>query len=197
VGVGGDRDRSLQLLHRSEISLKMCEVVLPTKRRVMPKGGEDDWALSQAERLVRKPGAYLAADTSLRLTALLHRPFRPLVAPLASGSDSNAAIFSPRPFARAVFVFEYKDVPMLHAVTRAIDDVNTRALGDDIQGSLRSHQLSAEQTSRAENGALDLMCGFQLIDVHCRMVVVEGLAASVAAQPCGAVPPAPLHCLQR
>jgi hypothetical protein len=181
----GDAQHSTAL-QRPKLLLKMREGLLPTKRRVMPKGGEDDWALKEGERLVRKPGAYMSSDASIRVIAKLHRPYRSLEED--AGEFIGTTTLAPRPFSRAVFIFEYKDVAMLHAVNRAIDDVNTAALGDSIQGSLRSHQLSAEQTAGAEAGSLNVMCGFQIIDDHCRMVVVEGLVQSVATLTDEAVP---------
>jgi hypothetical protein len=76
-------------------------------------------------------------------------------------------------------VSEYGNVALLNAVSAAMGAVNTKALGVAIQGSLRSHQLSADQVKGARNGSLGTMCGFQVTNAHCRMTVVEGLAAAV------------------
>ena len=156
--------------------VKMRENILPTKKRVMPKGGEDDWALKEGERLVRKPGHYMATDASIRLQLRLHRPYRSLE---EDEWESHQGTLETRPFSRAVFCFEYYNVPMLHAVNNGIDAINNRALGDTIQGSLRSHQLTPEQVEGANNGTLDVVGGFQIIDYHCRMIVVEGLVGAV------------------
>lgn len=61
----------------------------------------------------------------------------------------------------------------------AIDEVNTRALGESIRGSLRSHQLSIEQINGAENGNLNIICGFHIIDEHARMIFIEGKQSSI------------------
>jgi len=159
------------------IEIKIRESVLPTKKRVMPKGGEDDWSLSEGERIIREPAAYLASDASLKLILRLHRPVRTLIEDGAQFIGER--ILESRPFTKAVFVFEYSNVPMLHAVNRAMDAINTAALGDSIQGSLRSHQLSQEQVESADVGLLDVLCGFQLIDDHCRTIVVEGLVGAI------------------
>lgn len=47
--------------------LKMRSEICPRKRREIPKGGVEDWHLSDEERFVRWPGAYLDAGSSLGL----------------------------------------------------------------------------------------------------------------------------------
>lgn len=47
--------------------LKMRAEICQRKRREIPKGGVEDWHLSDEERLVRWPGAYLDAGSSLGL----------------------------------------------------------------------------------------------------------------------------------
>lgn len=46
-------------------TLKMRAEICQRKRREIPKGGMEDWHLSEAERFVRWPGAYLDAGSSL------------------------------------------------------------------------------------------------------------------------------------
>lgn len=45
--------------------LKMRSEICQRKRREIPKGGVEDWHLSDEERFVRWPGAYLDAGSSL------------------------------------------------------------------------------------------------------------------------------------
>ncbi len=47
--------------------LKMRSDICQRKRREIPKGGVEDWHLSDEERFVRWPGAYLDAGSSLGL----------------------------------------------------------------------------------------------------------------------------------
>ena len=159
------------------LRLKLHEALLPAKKRVVPKGGDDGWALMEDEQLVRQPGQYLATDASVRVKVVLHRPLRSLVE--NGGEFIGTTTLAPRPFGRALFIFEYGNVPLLRAVMTAMDAINTKALGKTIQGSLRSHQLSPEQVEGAVAGTLDIVCGFQIIDSHCRMIVLEGAVATV------------------
>lgn len=46
-------------------SLKLRSQICQRKRREIPKGGVEDWHLSEEERLVRLPGAYLDTGASL------------------------------------------------------------------------------------------------------------------------------------
>lgn len=47
--------------------MKMRSDICQRKRREIPKGGVEDWHLSDEERFVRWPGAYLDAGSSLGL----------------------------------------------------------------------------------------------------------------------------------
>lgn len=47
--------------------MKMRSEICQRKRREIPKGGVEDWHLSDEERFVRWPGAYLDAGSSLGL----------------------------------------------------------------------------------------------------------------------------------
>lgn len=47
--------------------VKMRSDICQRKRREIPKGGVEDWHLSDEERFVRWPGAYLDAGSSLGL----------------------------------------------------------------------------------------------------------------------------------
>lgn len=46
-------------------TIKMRAEICQRKRREIPKGGVEDWHLSEPERFVRWPGAYLDAGSSL------------------------------------------------------------------------------------------------------------------------------------
>lgn len=165
-----------------------CKVdVTARKRRVIPKGGVDDWRLNEAQRLATWPGAYSDAGTLVAARAAL---WRPLAAQeedaqyYASGFHASQEVtrLAPpcAPFTRAAIVFPYGDTAKLLALTSAMDAVNNRTLGDSITGSLKSYQLSSEQMVATEAGDLDVLCGFMVIDADTRTVVLEGLAPSIA-----------------
>ena len=165
------------------IDMKMREPILPAKRRILPKGGEDESVYSEGERLVRKPGAYLTTEASIRIRVQMHRPHRTLLEDHGEEHIGiGGTILDPkddkRLFTRATFSFEYRNVPMLNRVNAAIDAVNTAAL-ENIHGSLRSYQLTEEEVNDAKAGILDIVGGFTIIDDDCRMVVIEGLPETV------------------
>lgn len=61
------------LLSDTAPRLKIRSEVCQRKRREIPKGGVDDWHLTDEERFVRWPGAYLDAGSTLgirRVTSL-------------------------------------------------------------------------------------------------------------------------------
>ena len=78
-------------------------------------------------------------------------------------------------FERAVFCFRYKNAKMMQALRAVLVDVNRRALPGC---SVRSYQLTPEQAAAADNGELDIITGFQVVDDAFRLVVMEGLGAS-------------------
>lgn len=120
-GDGGEVDSKINKKNHM-IVLKMREPVIPKMRRIMPKGGEDNWSLEDSERLIRKPARYLEADTSIRLIAKLYRPIRSLEEDTgewsAKTSNQTSNRLNQRPFCRSVFIFTYEDVQMLQAVNR-------------------------------------------------------------------------------
>lgn len=79
------------------------------------------------------------------------------------------------PFARMVFVFRYDDDETLMRINDAIEAVNMRAL-PDIQGSIQSYKLAADELESCRTAQLDLITGFMIIDDIRRIIVVEGLA---------------------
>ncbi|KAF0690447.1 Aste57867_18179 [Aphanomyces stellatus] len=151
--------------HRPFMQLKFTADVVQQKRRIPPKEGSDqDMNLSQIDKLVRLPGAYLNCLTSFAMDATLAHPLKPTEASNSGGL-----------FARMVVVIPYGDVATLTNISRAIEAVN----GGTLPGvPLRSYQLTPAQKDACENGSLNLITGFQVIDTHFRMIVMEGLAAS-------------------
>ena len=43
--------------------------------------------------------------------------------------------------------------------------------------ALRAHQLTEQQVVDAQNGVLDIICGFQVIDEDFHIIVIEGLGS--------------------
>uniref|UniRef100_A0A7S1U4M0 Uncharacterized protein n=1 Tax=Phaeomonas parva TaxID=124430 RepID=A0A7S1U4M0_9STRA len=145
--------------------------IAPAKRRITPKTGLSDWSLSEGERLVRQPGRYYETDAALFTTVGLWRP------QMVLGEEVEL-----RNFARACFVFGYGDSGLLADVLAKLNEVNTAALGgpDELakRGSLNTISFTEEEIERANAGLLDVVCGFEIIDEDCRMIVIEGLAAA-------------------
>ncbi|CAB1098443.1 unnamed protein product [Ectocarpus sp. CCAP 1310/34] len=142
--------------------LKMRAEICQRKRREIPRGGVEDWHLTDEERFVRWPGALSLA-----------RPLRTLEE--GSAERTGPATEEPRPFSRAIFVVEYEEGGALtRDVTAAMDSINGRAL-NNIRGSLRAYVLSPEEKQAADDGALDIVCGFMIIDDCSRTMVLEGL----------------------
>lgn len=77
-----------------------------------------------------------------------------------------------------VFTFEYKHSNMLQAITKILDDINNAGL-KEVQGSLKSHQLSPIEVEQAQAGSLDVVGGFHVIDDDSRMIVIEGLKDTI------------------
>ncbi|KAG5177956.1 hypothetical protein JKP88DRAFT_281443 [Tribonema minus] len=149
---------ALQLAAALHLSADVCA----SARGAPPSAAEP---ASAAERLSRAPGRYLEAGCALGVRASLARPLAPYA--------------ETRPFTRAAFVFEYGDGALVAALGAALDAVNAAALGGALRASgcsLRAYCLSAAERAAADAGALDVVCGFAVVDAHCRTVVVEGLA---------------------
>jgi hypothetical protein len=79
-----------------------------------------------------------------------------------------------RLFERAVYCFSYDDNELLHQVQDLMTKVNAAALPGV---ALRAHQLTEQQVIDAQNGDLDIICGFQVIDDDFRIIVIEGLGS--------------------
>ncbi len=77
-----------------------------------------------------------------------------------------------RLFELAVYCFSYDDNEMLHKVQDLMKKVNEAALPNT---ALRAHQLTEQQVVDAQNGVLDIICGFQVIDEDFHIIVIEGL----------------------
>ena len=109
--------------------LKMRLDVLQEKRRRIPIGGLDEWQLNEGELLIRKTGNYLSMSEVPLQHADMHLNHRSsttsvgvridLTEPILSLEEGDAErtgnpddiIF--RPFTRAVYTFEYKNVKLL------------------------------------------------------------------------------------
>ncbi|CAM9197164.1 unnamed protein product, partial [Hapterophycus canaliculatus] len=166
--------------------VKMRSEICQRKRREIPKGGVEDWHLSDEERFVRWPGAYLDAGSSLGVRQAstendtlvnilsLARPARTLLE--GSAERTGPATEEPPPFSRAVVVVEYEDGgALVRKLTAAMENINSRALAN-IQGSLRAYVLTPEEKQAADNGTLDIVCGFTVIDEDSRTIVLEGVS---------------------
>lgn len=81
------------------------------------------------------------------------------------------------PFTRMIILMKYMDDETLSAVGESLNKINTRAL-PNIQGSIRSYSLSPEELQQSQDGKLDLISGFMIIDDDLRLLVLEGLAGS-------------------
>ena len=77
-------------------------------------------------------------------------------------------------FERAVYCFRYDDEEMLQQVQGAMYEVNQASLPE---ASLRSHQMTEEERQAANNGDLDVVTGFTVIDDAYRLIVVEGIGS--------------------
>ncbi|XP_022081512.1 uncharacterized protein LOC110974284 [Acanthaster planci] len=82
------------------------------------------------------------------------------------------------PFARIVYIFEYKDAAFLHRLLKLVTKINATALNLDkmpehiIEAALSTYKLSeAQQESRL----LDIVTGFQVMDGEKHIFVLEGL----------------------
>ena len=162
--------------------------VLQEKRRRIPIGGLDEWQLNEGELLIRKTGNYLNDSAVPLQHADMHLNYRSestsiglkieLQAPLLSLKEGDVERTGEpdeiiyRPFTRAVYTFEYGNVKLLQSLNKAIEGVNSKNL--DMIGSLMTYELTEEEIERAENGELNIICGFTVLDDDCRMIFIEG-----------------------
>ncbi|EEY55820.1 uncharacterized protein PITG_20526 [Phytophthora infestans T30-4] len=137
---------------RSHMVLKLTSDVISMKRRASPLGTatlseESDLPatvdLSPLEKVIREPGAYISTGASLSIT-----------------------------FSRIVVIIPYKDSSTLGEVTKAMTNVNLKALPGV---PIRSYQMTESEKMDCETGALDVVTGAQIIDSQFRMVILEGL----------------------
>lgn len=90
----------------------------------------------------------------------------PSVSPATDNDPSSAVwkMLQVTPFTRMVIIFKYEDDTTLLAILAAMGKVNKKAL-PNIQGSLRSYSFSDKELIEATKGQLDVITGFQIIDV--------------------------------
>ena len=72
------------------------------------------------------------------------------------------------------FFFFHLNVQNIILLLGGMYEVNQKSLPE---ASLRSHQLTKEQISDANNGTLDIITGFTIIDNGYRLIILEGLGA--------------------
>eukprot|EP00750_Incisomonas_marina_P007810 INCI15056.2.p1 GENE.INCI15056.2~~INCI15056.2.p1 ORF type:complete len:1175 (-),score=230.15 INCI15056.2:595-4119(-) len=150
---------------QQQVEVKLTEVTMPQKRRIVPTGAAKiaEWDMSDAERLCRRPGDYAGYQTRISASFRIARPIHRV----------TAVEKVPLPvFERIVYIFPYDDLAMLRVIRDCIDAVNSAAIP---RVSLPSYQLTAQQKAAAATGALDVVCGFQIVEEGQRMIVVEGL----------------------
>jgi hypothetical protein len=164
--------------------VKSTQDVCPSKRRVALTDDDDDLIdnimntsnvdSSNSDRtqqlLLQKRsqqlGDYLASNCTLSVSISFAVPLQPVTV-------------DTRLYSRAVYICEYDNSAVVSSLIAAMDSINTAALASQLQStgcSLRACQFTTEQVAAVSSGALDVICGFSVIDDHCRMIIVEGLA---------------------
>ena len=78
-------------------------------------------------------------------------------------------------FERAVFMFPYKNKELLQQIQNTMFEINGAALPEV---SLRSYQLTEDERVAANEGRLDIITGFTVIDDKHRIIVIEGIGGS-------------------
>ena len=158
----------------------MFSSVVSLKRQI-PKAGpieNSELDLDDAQRMARLPGRYIEAGTCIKISAKLERPIFPHSFSYEDGIVSNEIERRPL-FTRAVYLFPYREVRFLQLILRQIAAINQEALPGV---SIRSYQLTEEQINACEDGSLDVITGFHIVDSNFRIIVVEGLAASAMSK---------------
>ncbi|RYY83231.1 hypothetical protein EON63_11720 [archaeon] len=79
------------------------------------------------------------------------------------------------PFTRMVIMLPYLDDERVREINRGLEEVNMLAL-PNIQGSIRSYSLNADEIVAAEQGEMDILSGVMVLDDEVRILVLEGLA---------------------
>jgi hypothetical protein len=164
--------------------IKLTQDLCPSKRRVALTDDDDDsidtiannrnGSISNSDRTQQlvlqkrsqQLGDYLSSNCTLSVSIRFAVPLQPVTV-------------DTRLFGRAVFICEYDNSAVVRSLIAAMDSINTAALASQLQStgcSLRACQFTTEQAAAVNSGALDVICGFSVIDDHCRMIIVEGLA---------------------
>jgi hypothetical protein len=163
--------------------IKLPQDVCPSKRRIALTDDESNDTYTtnssdsssssdqtqqslQLQKRSQQLGDYLASNCTLSVSISFAVPLQPVTA-------------DTRLFSRAVFICEYDNSAVVSSLIAAMDSINTAALADQLQStgcSLRACQFTSEQVAAVNSGTLDVICGFSVIDDHCRMIIVEGLA---------------------
>ncbi|XP_041347622.1 uncharacterized protein LOC121367489 isoform X2 [Gigantopelta aegis] len=119
-------------------------------------------------------GHYFKASSSLKVKVELSFPLtnpQPFAIQLY-------ALTNQCPFGRIVFIFDYKNVKLLHKLQKMITAINAHSLELDdmpdhvIDAALSTYKLSDKQIS---SPSLDIITGFQVMDGSMHMYVLEGL----------------------
>ena len=62
-------------------------------------------------------------------------------------------------------------------MNKAIERVNSANL--EMIGSLMTYELTEEEVTKANDGELNIICGFTVLDDDCRMIFIEGTVAGI------------------
>ncbi|XP_067683346.1 uncharacterized protein [Haliotis asinina] len=120
-------------------------------------------------------GHYLNTSATLKVKIELAHP---LTTPSRVSAKEPLLSTNECPFGRIIFLFDYKNVSMLHKLQDLIASINAHALELDdmpqhvINAALSTYKLSAEQQQSRE---LDIITGFQVLDGNMHLFVLEGL----------------------
>lgn len=173
-------------------------------RQLLPQGGEPREGLSRLQLLARRPGAFAAAGSRLLGRLFLRRPVvssgyegagdaasapggamqpPPRADGMASDKDKAAgtdpwAPELPGRFGRLVLVTRYDEDSEFRAALAAAEAAGKSALPG--AASLHAHTFSAAEAADANDGALDVVTGFQVADDNWRVLVLEGLLEAPA-----------------
>jgi hypothetical protein len=167
------------------MQLKLAADVIPMKRRASPNDEEVNAAnnpslldLTTTEKKVREPGSYLSSGTSLQVLLTLKEPIELKSRLHFTRNPINTTVGLPGTssvdgkFSRMVFILPYKDSSSLIEIQEAMASVNLTSIPNV---PIRSYQMTNDQKKASENGTLDVITGFEIIDSEFRMIFLEGL----------------------
>ncbi len=150
-----EADESSEMAERSFAIVHQCSLsMLPRKRQVLPRGGEDSALLSAEQLLARDTGAYVDTDCRTQLTFSLAMPLLPedvsqteagaanSRAMLDTGSDGDA-------FGRMVMVTKYKDEALLVAVNEFMERWNKEHLEEHLREVKAAKRAAAAEAAAA------------------------------------------------